>query len=261
MGLTLPGALGDIRDDPEHAAVFLDFDGTLAPIVHDPAAAAPLPGVGALLARLGGCLGRVVVVSGRPGRFLSDALGPPAGVELFGLYGMERVGSDGQVRVDQVAEPWRPIVDQARSLAANQAPPGVLVEAKGLTVTLHWRAVPSAEDWAVHFARRVASTEGLVAQPGRMSIELRPPVDTDKGTVVQEIGRFFRSACYFGDDVGDLPAFEALGRLAAQGVQVARVAVADPESPPEVLAAADVVVQGPGGAVELLEALVEGTDC
>ena len=59
----------------------------------------------------------------------------------------------------------------------------------------------------------------------------------------------------FGDDLGDLPAFAAAGELAAAGAIVARVAVAGGDSPPEVAAAADVVVPGPGEAVALLRLL------
>jgi trehalose 6-phosphate phosphatase len=68
------------------------------------------------------------------------------------------------------------------------------------------------------------------------------------------------AACCFGDDLGDLAAFEALGELAARGVDVARIAVRDDESPQEVADAADLVVDGPDGAVELIRALAEPRD-
>jgi hypothetical protein len=65
-----------------------------------------------------------------------------------------------------------------------------------------------------------------------------------------------RAVAVFGDDLGDLPAFDAVAELAAQGVAVARIAVVDAESATEVAAQADLVVEGPAGAVALLEQLV-----
>jgi len=61
----------------------------------------------------------------------------------------------------------------------------------------------------------------------------------------------------FGDDLGDLPAFDALAELGAQGVAVARVAVVDAESDDLVAARSDLVVEGPAGAVTLLEQLAQ----
>ena len=63
---------------------------------------------------------------------------------------------------------------------------------------------------------------------------------------------------FFGDDMGDLPAFDAVSALARAGATTVIVAVADAESPPEVIARADVVVQGPEEAVALLRAIAAG---
>ena len=119
------------------------------------------------------------------------------------------------------------------------------VERKGLAVTLHFRRRARGRDWAAAFAAAEAARSGLVAHPGKMSWELRPPVPTDKGTVVAELAAGLGAVCFVGDDTGDLPAFEALRRLAAGGVTTLAVAVAGPETPAEVLAAADMVVDGP----------------
>ena len=143
--------------------------------------------------------------------------------------------------------------------AAREAPEGARVEAKGLTVTLHWRERPDAEPWARRFADGERAGSGLVAQPGRMALELRPPIDVDKGTVVRRLAPGHEAVAVFGDDLGDLPAFAALDALAgeaASGVRrVVKVAAVDGEAPPEVAAAADVVVAGPAGALDLLRLL------
>ncbi|HEY1733748.1 MAG TPA: trehalose-phosphatase [Acidimicrobiales bacterium] len=252
----LPTVLAPFRDHPDRSALFLDYDGTLAPIVDDPAAARPLAAVPELLADLGRRFGLVAVVSGRPVRFLLDVLGRPAAVHLAGLYGMEAAGPDGGVVVAAEAESWRPVIADVTARAVAEVPDGATVEAKGLTVTLHWRRWPAAAGWARELAARESAATGLVAQDGRMSLELRPPVEADKGSVVRRLGAGWAAVACFGDDLGDLPAFAALDDLAAAGVVVVRVAVADPDSPPEVTAAADLVVDGPEGAEALLRQLL-----
>ena len=249
----LPAVLEPLRDRPAESALFVDFDGTLAPIVGDPAQAQPLPQGPGVLARLARRMALVAVVSGRPVEFLSRVVGTPPGLHLAGLYGLEEI-HDGRVRRSAEAERWRPVVEEATRRACRSAPAGAEVEAKGLTVTLHWRRAPTAARWAEEAGGR-AEADGLVAQPGRMALELRPPVGSDKGAVVARMAPGHAAVAFFGDDLGDLPAFAALGALASKGVAVARVAVVDGETAPQVAAAADVVVDGPAGAVALLELL------
>lgn len=254
----LPPAVAPLRDRAREAALFLDYDGTLAPIVEDPVGAHPVPGVPDLLERLGGRLAVVAVVSGRPVAFLERALGRARGVRLAGLYGLEEVGDDGVVRRDAKAEEWRGAVSELCAALVREAPPGVVVEPKGLTVTVHWRAAPAEEGWAREAASFAARGTGLVAQPARMSIELRPPIHTDKGTVVARLGAGYPVVGCFGDDLGDIPAFEAVEELGRAGATTVTVAVVDAESPPEVAAMADLVVEGPKAAIALLEAVAGG---
>jgi trehalose 6-phosphate phosphatase len=88
-----------------------------------------------------------------------------------------------------------------------------------------------------------------------MSRELVPPVDTDKGVVVTALAAGLEAVCFMGDDVGDLPAFAALRRLRAKGVDTLAVAVRGPEAPTALLAEADLVVDGPTGALGFLREL------
>ena len=89
-----------------------------------------------------------------------------------------------------------------------------------------------------------------------MSVELHPPVDIDKGTVVAELAVDASAVLYAADDLGDLPAFDALDDLASAGVHVVRVAVVGPESPPEIVDRADLTVASNAELVERLTALV-----
>jgi trehalose 6-phosphate phosphatase len=122
---------------------------------------------------------------------------------------------------------------------------------------LHFREFPALESWAEEFADRQAASVGLVAHRGKMSWELRPPGPTDKGTVIEELSSGLTWMCFVGDDAGDLPAFAALRDLDQAGVQTLAVAVAGSETPPELLAAADCIVSGPEGVMELLQTLAD----
>jgi len=250
------GALGALSEHPERNAVLTDFDGTLAPIVADPADAIALPEAPAVLRALADHLAVVAVVSGRPAAFLAERLaGAGPAVRLFGVYGLEWV-EGGTVRRAPEVELWRAAAAEVVAAARVEfAGEDVGVEDKGASVTVHWRRAPGAAARGQAFARRWAQRTGLALQPGRMAVELRPPVGADKGAVVERLARGCAAACFAGDDAGDLAAFAALDRLAADGTRGVRVAVADDESPPELLAAADMVVRGPAEALALLGAL------
>jgi trehalose 6-phosphate phosphatase len=254
------GQLAVLLDEPAASAVMVDFDGTLAPIVADPASARAVPGAARTLGALSESFGSVAVVSGRPGEFLQRRLrsaGPL--VRLYGLYGMEEVVGN-EIRIDPRVAPWLPIVAAAREAAERSVPIGVGLEDKIVSLTIHWRGAPGAAGWATGFAESQCDRVGLRHRFGRMSVELLPPIDIDKGSVVAATAKSMRAACYFGDDVGDLDAFRALERLRRSGTATVRVAVGDAESPPEVLAAADMIVEGPSEACRILRELAERAD-
>ena len=250
---------------PDRAGVLTDFDGTLAPIVDDPTMSRPLPAAIDLLHRLAGIYRRVAVVSGRPAAFLAAHLELteerelPAwseGLVAVGLYGLEVADGD-QVTTDPREDEWRKVIDGVADAADEQGPPGLLVERKGLSLTLHYRTAPDQAEWAKRWAGQQVERTGLVLHPARMSMELRPPLAVDKGTVVAGLVTGLEAVCFLGDDLGDLPAFAVLDRLQREeGVATLKVGVRSKEAPPELLEAADLVVDGPEGAVEVLTCLL-----
>jgi len=255
----LRAALAPLLIRPASTAILTDFDGTLSPIVADPYEARPLEGAAGVMASLAARFGEVAVISGRPVSFLEAHLALPEAadeahrVRLVGLYGLEQSWGDGHIVVEPAAAGWRQVIDAAVARFQRDAPHGVLVEPKGLAVTVHWRRAPGAEGRMATAVDAEVARSGLRAHPGRMSVELRPPLDVDKGTVVRRLVASASAACYFGDDLGDLPAFDALRDLAAEGgIDTVTVAVVDEESDARVAAGADAVVAGPARALELL---------
>ncbi len=249
--------LAPIAADPASACILVDFDGSLAPIVPDPPSARPLPAARTALERLVPLVARVAVISGRPVEFLAEHL-PVADVDLAGLYGLVR-RVDGREVVEPRAEPYRALVDQAGD-EADAALPGVYVERKGLTLAFHWRQAPDRQAEVERYAEELAARHGFGGpHPGKMCVELKPPISMDKGDAVELFCSGLRHAAFAGDDLGDLPAFDRLSALVASGALAdgVRIGVHSSEAPPELADHADLVVDGPDGLATLLNDLAE----
>jgi trehalose 6-phosphate phosphatase len=265
-GLPVPGTpegragLAAIRRDPATALIATDFDGTLAPIVADPAAVHAHPAAVPVLKALAGQVGTLAVITGRPARSAVE-LGGLAGVPgliVLGHYGWER-WQDGTL----TAPPPPPGVATARArlpgiLAGAGAPEGTRIEDKGSALAVHTRrtADPAAALAALADPlAALAAATGLVPEPGRMVIELRPP-GRDKGTALSALAAERRSGAilFAGDDLGDRPAFGAVRALRAAGHPGLAVASSSGEVT-ELAAEADLVVAGPDGILALLGAL------
>lgn len=235
--------------EPATAGIFCDFDGTLSDIVLDPASAKPVAGSVEMLSDLAGVFARVGVLSGRPLAFLQQFF--PTDLFLAGLYGLETT-EGGERRDHPQAGAWREVISDVAASSADRGPAGMRVEDKGLSITLHYRGAqelaPDVEAWAA----TQASRSGLVQRPARMSVELHPPIDADKRTALLAAAEGLSAVCYIGDDVGDLPAFDALDELAGRGVTVLRVVVRSDELAPALAGRADVTLTGPAAVVEFL---------
>ena len=192
---------------------------------------------------------RVGVVSGRPVAFLARFL--PRAVHLSGLYGMEEVdGHGGAVVADRFlrfAGPVRAaVVDAIGAEATDPGLEGLEVEDKGLSLTMHYRTRPELGPRVDTLASRLALDHGLEVRPARTSVELHPPVPTDKGTVVHHLVDTLPhtdAVLFVGDDVGDIPAFEALGALRAAGRRTLAVAVSSSELDARVRDGADLLIR------------------
>jgi trehalose 6-phosphate phosphatase len=232
-------ALARLRAEPERAAILLDVDGTLAPIVARPEDAAVPDDTRAVLRSLVDRYGLVGAITGRPSEEAARLVDVP-GIEVAGKHGLE---------LEEIDEVWH-----ERMLSLAPAVP-YRFEDKGVSVSFHYREAEDEEAARAELETVAAQAEalGLKARFGRKVLELLPPVDAHKGTAVLrmlELAGLSR-ALYAGGDTTDIDGFAALDGLEL-GV---RVAVDSPEAPPELSARADVVVDSPAGLVELLRTL------
>jgi trehalose 6-phosphate phosphatase len=229
-----------LAEDPARAAILLDVDGALAPIVPRPEDARVPPKTQAELRRLHGRYALVACVSGRAGDDAQRVVGVPELVYV-GNHGLER---------DPAAEQW---TERLQRFMGSVPWPDV--EDKGLTASLHYRNAPDQEVARTELEEIAtrAREAGFVARFGRKVLELLPPIEANKGTAVSGLlaEHGLQRALYAGDDTTDLDAFTALDPLDL-GI---RVAVASPEGPPELEEAADLVVDGPDALLELLRRL------
>jgi trehalose 6-phosphate phosphatase len=258
---------------PSTALVAVDFDGTLAPIVAQPAAARPHPHAPAVLRSLADSIGAVAVVTGRPAAVAAELLGftavaPPPNLSVVGHYGLETwTAAAGVVAVAGVDPLRSDRIDHVRAalpglLREVGAPPGTRIEDKGAAVAVHVRETAdphTALSLLLEPLMRLAESEGVRLEPGRLVLELRP-AGTDKGTALIALVRAFdaRSACYVGDDLGDIAAFGALDDLRSGGLAALSVFSGTPDELglADLAARADLELGGPEGVVAFLEGLL-----
>ncbi|HWW90488.1 MAG TPA: trehalose-phosphatase [Solirubrobacteraceae bacterium] len=261
---TLVEALEPIRSDPAHAAVLLDIDGTLAPIVRHAADAHVPEATRSLLIEISKRYRIVGCVSGRRATTARQivAIGT---IAYVGNHGGELLRPRATTpEVDPELAAWtarvREFADRAYSSQLQKI--RVRSEDKDSIAAFHWRGAPDEEAAAaaVRDVAELAQREGFVVHWGRKVLEVRPPVALDKGLGVAALlrGAPVTAAMYAGDDTTDLDAFRGLRELVQSGEleSAVCVAVSSDEAPPELAREADLTVDGTGAVRGLLEALL-----
>jgi len=248
-------ALAAVVSHPAGVLLAVDFDGTLAPIVDDPACARVHPQAPGILAELAAHICGVAVVTGRPaadavriGRFddVPDLV-------VIGHYGLER-WHEGELRAVEGLDAIDGVRAGLQQLVDELGEPGVVLEDKSKSVAVHTRRAARPADTLASLRPQVeelARDAGFEVVPGRDVLEVRPS-GRDKGTalaaLIEEFGA--RSVIYVGDDVGDLPAM----RMVHNACQTAGLVIVSSSEgvAQEVLDVADLTVDGPGGLVSWL---------
>jgi trehalose 6-phosphate phosphatase len=174
----LADALRTVTEDPSRAGIFLDVDGTLAPIVERAEDARVPDEIKRALEPLVPRYGCVACVSGRAALDARRLVGVE-GITYAGSHGAELLfpGEDEPTMASGFAE-WAPRV---REFVESQDTGGLHVEQKGAIVALHWRGVEEEEARARQIAERA---NGFVTHWGRKVLEIRPPVEVNKGQAV-----------------------------------------------------------------------------
>jgi trehalose 6-phosphate phosphatase len=259
-------ALQAILTSPSDTLIATDFDGTLAPIVSDPAQAYADPRAVAALGRLGQQVGAVVVITGRVARTAVDLGGfrEVAGLGsmiVLGQYGVERWDASDDVyllppeppQIDAVAKELPDVLDPLGLTEAK-------IENKGRALAVHTRLMPDPQQAFAELEgplRELATRHGLVLEPGRKVWEIRAP-GMDKGaalrSIIDETGA--RQVIFAGDDLGDLPAFRAVRELSSAGVEGLLVCSASTEED-ALTELSDVIVDGPMGLATWLNELAD----
>ncbi|MEC4020050.1 trehalose-phosphatase [Streptomyces sp. H27-D2] len=257
--------LAALLERPREAVVALDFDGTLAPIVPDPEKARAHPAAVPALARLAPQVGSVAVITGRPAS-VAVRYGGFAGVP--GLEHLVVLGHYGAERWDAVTGTVQAPAPHPGVAAVEAELPGVLdevdawrgtwIEDKGRAIAVHTRRATdpqAAFELLLAPLGELAARHGLIVEPGRLVLELRPP-GMDKGVALAEYVRESgaSSILFAGDDLGDLAAFAAVEKLRSEGLAGVLVCSGSAEVT-ELAARADLVVEGPAGVVDLLDAI------
>ena len=205
-------------------ALFSDYDGTLAPIVETPELARMPEGTKELLealARQRGCT--VGIISGRALSDLSERVGIKR-IIYAGNHGLEIEGP-GIRFIDPIAEELRPVLHlMHRALTrAMGTIKGAFVENKGLTLSVHYRQASEQEEGHVKsiFDNTVAIARSLGkvrVTKGKKVLEVRPPVNWDKGKAIvylmdayaRQNGKGNILPVFLGDDVTDEDGFKVL---------------------------------------------------
>ena len=217
-----------------HLLLLADYDGTLTPIVSRPEEAVLSPAVREKLAALVvSPFFSVGIISGRALAEVRSLVGIE-GIYYAGNHGLEMAGPgihfvSPEARAAQVI-----IKDLAGQLSARLSSiTGVIVEDKGLTLSLHYRLVREGEvDRVADIFRQVTApwlSEGSIRiTSGKKVWEVRPPVDWHKGKAVRVIMEQVKArlsiepllTVYLGDDVTDEDAFRVVRRPRGWGIRV-----------------------------------------
>jgi trehalose 6-phosphate phosphatase len=259
----LPQIIEDVRSRLDGALLALDFDGTLAPIVPDPADSRPVAHTEATLTALAQRGAQIALITGRDARTVLELSGLDSvpGLIVEGLYGAE-TWRGGELTTPATPAAIRTLRERLPVLVAEGPDHRVWIEDKRLSLVVHGRLADDPEAALDPLRQSVAALAdelGLQVHPGRGVIELRLPGYDKAGALRRLVDQHTPNVVLFvGDDLGDLPAFAVVRELRTAGRPAWGVGVQSIEVP-EVRAAADAMVEGPPGVIDLLSTLLDRT--
>ncbi len=237
-----------------------DMDGTVSHIVDEPDQAQITPHNKELLAKLNPILSLTAVVSGRAVQDVAQRVGIPELVYV-GNHGFEWF-VDQKLQIAPAVQKYRHALEKVLEIARQEQLPGMLIEDKQATLSIHYRQAVD-QDTAKHkfedLLTLLVSEHGLSLFAGRMIFEVRPPVEINKGTVLAQLIEQYQldAAIFMGDDTTDADALKMARQLrhnqkcSAWGLGI----VAD-DTPAVVKESADLLLSGVPDVESFLEWLL-----
>lgn len=248
----MPEYLFDSLHDMEYlkepeAAIITDVDGTISEIAPTPESASVDDEMRKVLVELSR---RHRVLAFISGRSVADALrmvGVPDAIYV-GNHGLEYI-MDGEYHSFGEAERYTPIIKRCLMELRDEIPEkGVIFEDKGICSAVHYRQCrdpEAAREMILETLKNIPESRRIRVDVGRMIVELKPPIEYNKGVIVREIIERYgvSSAVYLGDDVTDANAFRELRRMEASGeVRAATIIVLSKEIPDDIKSTAEFFV-------------------
>ncbi len=256
-------ALEPLVNDPGAAVIFLDLDGTLAPITLKPADAAVPPEISRLVRKLEHRFLAVAIVSGRPATEAKRITGNSE-LTYIGNHGFETMLPGRAVVVCDEAAPFIPKIRELLEFARNvpdMVDSGIIVEDKSATLSFHFRRAAD-QDEALSFIHGkffpMIEKLGLAVDEGRKVVEVKPPVEVNKGVAVSRLLDRLdaKKSLYAGDDTTDIDALKELRKRKRRKNTVAvGVGVISNEMPPDLPRYADLLVERTSGMEMVLQIL------
>ena len=237
-----------------------DVDGTISQIVDHPEMAIVKPEISTILTELVKEMPVVAIVSGRAVDDVRKRVGIP-GIVYIGNHGLERY-VDGEVIVKNEAMQFREVLQNAYHEIEALLIPGMLLEDKNVTLSLHYRIVEYPDEVRKQFLpviKNIGEKYQLQFSEGRMVFELRPAIKLNKGTALFEVIQDYslKAALYLGDDTTDVAAMKEAVRLRELGeCQSFGIGVVSDNMPQELQETADYVISGVDGVERLLSTLL-----
>lgn len=226
-----------------------DIDGTISKTAPTPQEARISPLCHHYLSILCHHLALVAAVSGRPVVEVKDMVNID-GMVYIGNHGMER-WIKGHYQIPKDVQNYAKVIKAViKELEPILAIAGVWIEDKGVTATIHYRLSPkpeSAKRQILATLENSVQAKGLRMMPGKMAIDLLPPVDFDKGTAVSVLIQEYnlQGGIYLGDDVTDITAFQAIHTAhRSSNFEGFALGVTSPEMPEKLIAEADFSLNG-----------------
>jgi trehalose 6-phosphate phosphatase len=242
--------------------VFLDIDGTISRIAPTPADAVVSDRARKALLHLAKQVERLTFISGRsPADAAAMVAVSGDNIAYVGNHGLSLLIGDDDLTPDEALPYVERVQEVVRDIRGLHSTSGVLFEERGPLLTIHYRLAEdqeAARESILAALKRSEAAGGMELSEGRKIVELRPPLDINKGDALERLCRQWdlASILMIGDDITDISAFDALRRLRDyDNLATLSVAVASAEADPAVAAAADHTVDGVAAVEALLEQL------